>query len=126
MVESCEPPKGLGQDREGIGVQQVCKDHLDDIFSQALTPSRIQLQDWYKFTRSDIEKSNMRGILRHYSSLEHALQEVYREYPWNASKFARVYLADLNNQRDLLESIAKKLGIKQVRGGGGKATLDIC
>lgn len=62
-----------------------------------------------------MEKTAWNGLFRHYSSLEKALRAVYTDYPWESSQFAREYIHNKSSsQKELLEDVARKLGIKEV------------
>ena len=65
-------------------------------------------------------KRGAQGLFRIHDTLCHALQAVYPEFTWEASRFSEVerqspgFWSDVKNQRDLMDKIGKDLGIKQV------------
>lgn len=60
------------------------------------------------------------GLFAHYSSLEEALRAIYPGFPWDAGSFIsshkvkKGHWQDKKNLLDALDSIANKLGIKEV------------
>ena len=62
------------------------------------------------------------AIFTQFPNIEAALRAIYPEHPWESIKFLEMagqvwkgYWRDVRNQKEFLEQIAPKLGIKQVR-----------
>ena len=80
------------------------------------------MSDWYRVPRKVfLQQEGAHGLLQHYnSSIVDLLNTVYPEYPWVASEFVqsgplpRGWWKDVQNQREFLERIGPKLGVKQV------------
>eukprot|EP01114_Cavostelium_apophysatum_P005030 TRINITY_DN1558_c0_g1_i1.p1 TRINITY_DN1558_c0_g1~~TRINITY_DN1558_c0_g1_i1.p1 ORF type:complete len:545 (+),score=133.12 TRINITY_DN1558_c0_g1_i1:262-1896(+) len=97
-------------------------------------------EDWYEVRKSDIVNHGGSGILdEHGSSISKTLMAVYPEHNWLLHRFRHVpagYWKDVKNQRDCMEYIGEKLGVKvledwyQISGGnirdlGGSGLLAV-
>lgn len=58
------------------------------------------------------------SLLQKYGPLPEVLKALYPEYPWEPHRFVKAgkpnTTATLDGQRELLENIGKKLGVKEV------------
>lgn len=77
-----------------------------------------QLSDWYAITRYEVETKGGKTVTHHYKSLAHALQTVYPEFEWDASRFrsgSRNSWRELNQDIEgALERVERHLGILKV------------
>jgi hypothetical protein len=76
-----------------------------------------QLDDWYAVDVANVRKE-LSFITNNYkSSLYKALKELYPQHDWNPLKFTHVphgCWKDKDTQRDALDTLGKKLGVKQL------------
>jgi hypothetical protein len=75
-----------------------------------------ELDDWYKVAATDVQRG-LKGFVSQYGSLFEALKKLYPEHNWDPLRFSvvpRGYWRDLNAQRDALERIGKKYGVKEL------------
>lgn len=78
-----------------------------------------------------MDRQGSRSFFNHYPSLEHALRDLYPEYPWDSSKFVGSgkipsgYWKDQTNVVKALEQIEKQMGIKEVRNAPFNETIDV-
>jgi len=75
------------------------------------------ISSWYKIPKREILRRGGGAILeKHNSSLSLALQKVFPELAWDASKFSRAprnHWSSLINQRNFIENVSRKLGFKE-------------
>ena len=80
----------------------------------------LQLSDWYSVSRQDVIDKGGRKVVDRYYSFAEALRTLYPDFEWEASKFinpphsSRGYWYDPANQRELMDRIAKELGVNEV------------
>jgi hypothetical protein len=100
--------------------QQLFKDVANQKHKLELIGKHLgvkELDDWYKFSGTEIAKKATFIYTYYNRSLLKTLQSIYPEHNWDPSKFVRVpadYWNDDNNQRSHLESVGKELGIKEL------------
>eukprot|EP01027_Heterolobosea_sp_BB2_P018850 GEZU01026495.1.p1 GENE.GEZU01026495.1~~GEZU01026495.1.p1 ORF type:complete len:840 (+),score=185.05 GEZU01026495.1:594-3113(+) len=77
-------------------------------------------EDWYSVTGEEIKKNHRGGAYLlnncYNGSLIRALQAIYPEHPWEASKFSslpRGFWRDIKNHRLVFDQAARELGIQQ-------------
>jgi len=88
------------------------------------------MEDWYKVKRVELVKRGANNILENYysKSIRRALRTIYPEYNWIETKFLHVsknYWKDLENQKNFLEEIGKKLNITKLEDWYGVKYDDI-
>jgi len=73
-------------------------------------------------SRKRVTELGGQGLFQHYPSLEAALTTVYPEYRWDSARFLTPgklrkngFWADVNNQRQFLDTIGRELGVTQVQ-----------
>lgn len=82
-----------------------------------------KMTDWYSVRRKQVTRNGGRSLFKEgqCSSLSALLAQVYPEYLWSASKFARRRAVrgdptEIQAQRECIEAIGKELGVIQVFG----------
>ena len=68
-------------------------------------------------SKYEVKREGGSGIFSYHPTLGVALKAIYPEYDWDELRFFETRhrgLADINNQRELLEKIGKELGVKEV------------
>jgi hypothetical protein len=96
-----------------------------------------QQEDWYSITSKQIYERGGGSLLDKYgSSPSKLIQTVYQDHQWNEYKFRRNpkgssaklagYWTNLENQRNFLNSLGKKLGIKDLTDWYAITRKQIC
>ena len=71
---------------------------------------------WYKVSNQDIvDQGGSALLMRYHGSLPAVLEAIYPETPWDPLRFSRAprnHWQSLENQREFMDSIARKLGMK--------------
>lgn len=75
------------------------------------------LSDWYIVKKSRVEDEGGAGMLKYYSSFQHALADVYPDHEWHPWKFRKVQKNIWDERKcviQFVEALSKKLGIKSL------------
>lgn len=100
-------PKGTWED--GKSVREFL-DYLGEVF--ALN----ELDDWYRFSRDDVDKLGGRELVNRYGGLEGLLRHAYPEHSWVSGRFAYALRNSWSKPpvvREFLEFVRQKLGISK-------------
>ena len=93
----------------------IQKQFLESIFRELEMKT---LDDWYKVSTKEVRDRGGYRLMDLYSgSLMKALQLIYPQHKWDISKFSKVsngFWNNINNQRELFDSIGSELGIKKL------------
>ena len=89
------------------------------------------MEDWYPITIRDVSRLGGKELFKNHSSMESLLKAVYPDHPWIfpatsaaiAKSNARTKIqpnkrmawGNVDNQREFMDQLAKKLDIKDVR-----------
>jgi hypothetical protein len=72
------------------------------------------LDNWYNISKKQIEQNGGNSLLRNYygASPSKLVKSVYSEHSWNEFKFSNVHNISNEEQRNYLEELGNKLGIR--------------
>lgn len=76
----------------------------------------LQLSDWYSVTRPQVKRNGGEDLFKHYHTLDELLRTVYKDYPWDSTKFVSNprYWKKRENLVAALDKTEEFLGIRQV------------
>jgi hypothetical protein len=73
------------------------------------------VEDWYHITFKQIVDNNGSELLLKYgNSRSKMVKSIYKDYPWQDSKFSQMSWDNKENQRDFMERLGKRLGFKEM------------